>query len=126
MKAYYAHCMALYNTAQERRDLQTIKELGWEVLNPNTPEHQAGCDAARLAKPANPSAAMDYFQPLVEGCDIVVFRALPDGAIPAGVGKELQWARDAGLFILELPSGLLRRKLTVDQTREYIREVGMR
>ncbi len=124
MKAYYAHCVALYDTTQERRDLRTMETLGWDVLNPNTAEHQRGCEAARAADPT--SGGMNYFKPLVTGCDITVFRALPDGAIPAGVAKEIEWAREAGRTVIELPSGLSRRGLTVEQTREYIREVGTR
>jgi hypothetical protein len=66
------------------------------------------------------------FRPLAEGCDLFVFRALPDGRIPAGVMQELMWARAVGRPILELPSGTLGRAMSVESTREYLHEVGQR
>jgi hypothetical protein len=125
MKVYYAHCMALYDTPQEKRDVQTLKlDLGWDVLNPNCPEHRCGAVQAREEAPHDPHASMLYFKPLVESCNLLAFRALPDGAIPAGVFMEIKWARDAGIPVIELPSGVRRRGLTREQTREYIKEVG--
>ena len=112
--AYYAHCMALYDTAQEARDVVLVKRLGFAVLNPNGPEHQKGAKRE----------GMDYFKAVVLGCELLVFRALPDGAIPAGVYLEIQWAREADMPVIELPSSVLRRGITREQTREYIREVG--
>ncbi len=34
MKIYYAHPMSLYGTLQEKRDIETLKALGFEVVNP--------------------------------------------------------------------------------------------
>jgi hypothetical protein len=122
---YYAHCMALYGTTQEKRDVETLEKLGWRVLNPNAPEHQAGAQAAREANPGDPKASMWYFKPLVLKCDLLAFRALPgDLAIPAGVALEIEWATKARLPVIELASSVSRRTLTREQTREYIREVG--
>lgn len=43
MKIYYAHCIAIYNTPQEERDLEKIKKLftAAEIYNPNNEEAQA-------------------------------------------------------------------------------------
>jgi uncharacterized small protein (DUF1192 family) len=139
MKVYYAHCMAIYDTPQERRDFNTLVLLGFEVVNPNSPEINERCDALRTEirhwnANADADASPDYFRdagkevmdtifkPLVEFCDAVVFRALPDGSIPAGVARELEWAKGP---VLELPGGI-RRFLTVAETRQYLHEVGQR
>jgi hypothetical protein len=66
------------------------------------------------------------FRPLVNACDVFAFRALPDGRIPAGVYKELQWAREFGKTVIELPGNVLGREMTVDATRAYLAEVGQR
>lgn len=116
MKIYYAHCIALYGTPQEERDVATLKSLGFEVINPNAPEHDAGYK----------SEGMPYFYAIVTECDALAFRANPDGAVPAGVAKEVGWAQAAGHPVIELPGGVIRRTLDVDETREYIREVGAR
>lgn len=46
MKVYYAHCMTIYDTPQETRDLKLLeKDLGYEVLNPNEEIYQEGYKA---------------------------------------------------------------------------------
>ena len=115
MLIYYAHCIAIYNTAQERRDLAALTMFG-NVINPNSKE----CSDRYKAQ------GMAYFQQFSATCDAVAFRALPDGSIPSGVATEVQWFKDAGKTVLELPSQFLRRVLTVEQTREYLREIGNR
>ena len=36
-KAYYAHCLSIFNTPQERRDVAVLETLGFEVYNPPAP-----------------------------------------------------------------------------------------
>ena len=69
---------------------------------------------------------MEYFAELVRSCGAVAFRVLPDGSIPAGVAKEIAVANEVGKPVIELPSGISRRVITVEQTREYLAEVGQR
>lgn len=132
MKAYYAHCMAIYSTTQEDRDIETIENLGFEVLNPNNPSIAAACNAIRERFLGIPDIDVssfimrEVFRPLVESCDVFVFRALPDGAIPAGVAGELRWALEFGKPVIELPSAIARRSLSVEATREYLKEIGQR
>lgn len=144
MKVYYAHCIALYHTPQELRDLKTLEYCGFEVINPAGPEIEAQVQEVKRAF-ANPTrrslekrfhgladdgaAVMELvFKPLLTpaSIDLLVFRSLPDGRIPAGVAKEIAWADANGIPILELPSNRSSRLMTVDQTREYLKEVGQR
>lgn len=115
--AYYAHPLSLYNSAQEKRDISLIESLGFEVLNPNGPEHQEAYQAE----------GMLYFEKLIEGkVQLLFFRAFPDGSIPAGIAKEIETAAKLNLPVVELPNGILRRSLSVEETREYLRESGFR
>lgn len=116
MKIYYAHCVSIYNTAQEKRDVQTLQDLGFEVLNPNSTEHANGYK----------KLGMDYFEFVVKACDALAFRALPDGRIPAGVAQEIEWMLECKNPVIELPSGMISRRIDVDETREYLRELGHR
>ncbi len=116
MKIYYAHCMSLYGSDQETRDLLMFEALGWEVENLNSPEH-----GKKYGK-----YGMPYFTDLARGCDALVFRANPDGSVPAGIATEVRDAITNQIPVFELPCGLLRRTLTVEQTREYLKEVGYR
>jgi hypothetical protein len=116
MKAYYAHSIALYGTKQETRDVETLTRLGFVVVNPNCP----ACDAGYKAD------GMAYFDRLIAECDLVAFRANPDGSINAGVAYEIKCAEDKGLPIIELPSNILRRELSVEETRQLLREGGAR
>lgn len=144
MRVYYAHCMAIYNTMQEARDLDLLADLKYRVVNPNTKEIEHRCDTIRRefsrnttdnpvpGKPglyytdAGSKVMNEIFHPLVIGCDVLAFRALPGGAIPAGVAREIEWAKEANLLVFELPEGILRRTISVELTREYLCEVGQR
>ncbi len=116
MRAYYAHPMTIYDRPQERRDLETIKALGYEPVNPNASASQAGYDRE----------GMEYFVKLVQGCDVLVFRAFPDGKIPAGVLKEIETAGLASMIVIELPAYPWARALSVEDTRARLREGGQR
>ena len=136
MKIYYAHCLALYDTKQEKRDILTLESLGFTVINPNTSETQAACDRIKMwATFANqiahryvdPSAeVMKYFERFAKECDAIAFRALPDGRIPGGVYTEIQMFKKEGKPVVELPSNILSRQMTIEQSREYLGEVGYR
>ena len=140
MKVYYAHCLNIYDTKQEERDLELLRAMGFEVLNPNEDVHRDKAleirrkveeglrtDAEReAAKGAGSEKVMEYFKELALGCDAVAFRALPCGSISIGVAKEIAVVAGAGKPVIELPSGMLRRTLTVEETREYLREAGQR
>ena len=131
MKVYYAHCQAIYDSPQEQRDVEMLKALGFEVINPNSPEYVAVAKKikstpAYCVEGTASAMVMDYFTKLVKDCDAVAFRALPDGTIPAGVAKEIEKAMTDGKPVFELPSCVSRRVLTVEQTREYLKEIGQR
>jgi hypothetical protein len=122
MIVYYAHCIALYNTPQEARDLETLKALGFEVFNPNTPEID---EKVRRAREVSPNY-MELFREYVMGADALAFRALPDGRIPSGVVTEIEFALFYDKPVFELPSNLYSRYMALNATRAYLREVGQR
>lgn len=120
---YYAHCIALYGTLQEARDVATLEALGFAVLNPNATVHD---DAVAAIKRMGADDVMPYFLNLVGQCDALAFRALPGGKIPAGVALEIAMAIRDKKPIIELPGSMYSRQLTHAQTREYLAEVGQR
>ena len=118
--AYYARCQAIYGTPQEQRDVASINWLGFEVAQ-FPPQSDINAAKAR-----GENVMQTIFEPLVQSCSVLFFRALPSGEIPAGVAKEIAIAQEVGLLLLELPSLGLRRILTVDETRAYLGEIGQR
>jgi hypothetical protein len=121
LKVYYAHNMGLYGTKQEARDIETLQNLGFEVVNPSDPAICAECN-----KLPTSDERMAFFEQFSITCDAIAFRALPDGAIPAGVAKEIDWFVVLSKPVIELPSSMKRRELSVELTREYLRDVGQR
>lgn len=91
MKVYFAHPITDYETGRERRALDGMVAQGWQVENPNQPHHQEGYQRE----------GMEYFQRLAAACDALVFMRFPNGAIGAGVGKEIGAARGAGIPVYE-------------------------
>lgn len=118
MKIYYAHSKNLYDTPTEKRDILMLAALGFDVVNPNELEHQREC-----MKWAN---VMLYFYTLVAQCDALAFRGLASGEIPAGVAGEIQEALQHNLPVIELPTRVARRSLSIEETREYFRCCGER
>lgn len=114
MKCYFARPINLYGTPQDERDIALIKSLGFEMLNPNKEEVDRDYKAR----------GMIVYEELVRQCDALCFRACPDGSITAGVAKEIAAAEGKPIF--ELPCGIHRRTLTVEATREYLRNCGER
>lgn len=133
-KVYYAHCMAIYGTLQEERDLTTIKKVfGEDIVNPScdaissqVKNLRSKLAAEGLSRDVQSTFVMNLFRELIQECDIFVFRALPDGRISSGVMKELRWAEEFGLPVFELPSNTVERELSLDATRQYLREIGQR
>lgn len=128
MKCYYAHFMGIYNTPQEKRDLETLSKLGFDIINPNTPEVQE--EEVNSYDKSNVENYLKMFDEVfgkrVRDCEVFAFRGLPDGRIPGGVYKELGYAKEAGKIIIELPSNTLSRGMDGEQTREYLKEIGQR
>jgi hypothetical protein len=65
MRIYYAHCIAIYDTPQEQRDIETLQQLGFEVVNPNCPESANGYKVL----------GMEYFRQFADTCDAIAFRS---------------------------------------------------
>jgi hypothetical protein len=101
---YYAHPMALYGSPVERKDLSTLRALGFKVINPALKEYA--------------TLDMDGFVKLACSCDLVAFRAFEDGKIGSGVAKEIEGARTKGIPVMEMSGDLSRRVLNRNETRQ--------
>lgn len=123
LKVYYAHSMHLYNTVQEKRDIELLEQLGYEVVNPNS---QKTSDDILKLKNDKIENYMDYFRKLILECDVLAYRAHVDLKIPAGVWKEIGYAKEASKLIFELPTILRSRELSVEETRDYLQYNGQR
>lgn len=113
-KCYYAHPITDYGTDAEASDIAKLEMMGFQVLNPNAPEHDAGYK----------KNGMDYFKRLVDDCSVLAYRAFADGAIPAGVWKEIRWAAYDAKPIIQLPNLLQAYVLNVEDTRERLKMLG--
>lgn len=122
LKCYYAHGMLTYNSTIEEQDVKLLNFLGFEVINPNKKETQIACQ--QYAKVHGKDKIMDYFKLMVDDCDLVAFRGLPDNNLLSGVSIEIQHALDTNKPIIELPCSLTRRMLDYKLTKQYLTEVG--
>jgi hypothetical protein len=62
----------------------------------------------------------------VQRCAALFFRAFPDGSIGAGVAKEIAWAEEMNIPVVEIPRQIARRTLSVDDTKAMLAELGQR
>lgn len=114
LRCYYAHPITDYNTWREIADVYTLKQLGFDVLNPNSPEHDIGYKLEGMA----------YFEGLVDQCEILAFRGFNDGTVPAGVWTEVSRAVYCMKPVIELPNLLTQTVLSVEETRAKLKELG--
>lgn len=124
VKVYYAHSMVLYGTPLEKRDIKMLESMGFEVVNPSSKVIQERF--AKWTEDFPDMSPMTFFKDQVKKCDAVVFRPHADGAIPAGVYEEIDIAKLHGMPVLEVPSGIHKRALSVAETREWLEQVGQR
>ena len=122
LKCYYAHTMLSYGSTIEEHDIQLLHGLGLEVINPNCKEISDGM--SKYIEKYGRSNVMRYFQDIVESCDIVAFRALPDGTILSGISAELLAAKAAFIPIIELPCSLEKRMTEYPETKQLLLEMG--
>ena len=122
LKCYYAHTMISYGSTIEEQDINLLKSLGFKVINPSSPEISEGC--AKYIKAFGNSNVMKYFEDIIDGCDLVAFRSLPDGTILSGISAEVKHALKTGLPIIELPCNLDNRMQEYPETKRYLTELG--
>jgi len=117
MKVYYAHFVGIYDTKQEERDLNTIKTIfpNAEIINPNNDKHNKGYK----------QYGMNYFEILIEECDVLVFRGCINNKISTGVYQEINMAKEHYIPVVELPT-MLNREMSVQETRQMLIELGIR
>lgn len=115
-KVYFARPIHQYNSPQDKRDIELLEKMGYEVVDPNTKE---------LSEKYK-EEGMEAFYKVIENVDGLAFRAFPDMAIGAGVAGEIQKALDTGKWIVELPTVTSKRILSVGDTRVYLNLLGAR
>lgn len=127
MKVYYAHCVSLYGTPQEKRDIEILEKFGFEVLNPSDEGYQTGFKHW-LKKHEHDTKLnkMDYWTKLAQSCDALIFRRTYQGKITSGVAKEIVAMMGVGKPILELPFAIYSSIMTLEETREYLKLIGQR
>jgi hypothetical protein len=110
-KIYYAHPMIFYGSQIEQQDVRTLEEMGFEVINPNSP----GNEEKYLEK-----EAFGFFLDLVRSCDILAFRSIIS-KITYGTSKEIKYAIEHKIPIIELPYLQEDRYLDKGTTENYFR-----
>ena len=117
-KAYYAFPVSVLGTPQAKRDMDLIRAMGFVPWPIDEDREFALADY--------PILGMDVFRPFVQASKILVFRAFPDGSIPSGVAKEIAWAVEAEIPVVEIPRQVPRRTLSHEDTLTMLIELGQR
>jgi hypothetical protein len=122
LKCYYAHTMVSYGSTIEAFDIAVLENLGFEVINPNSPEIKKGCEEFTLKH--GKASVMEYFADIVSNCDLLAFRSLPSGEILSGISAEIQEAIRCDIPVIELPCSLDKRMQEYPETKQYLIELG--
>lgn len=119
---YYAHTMTSYGSTIEFEDIQLLEKLGFEVVNPSKPEIAAGCKL--YTEKHGWQKVMDYFKNIIDACDLIAFRGIPNGQILSGVAAEVEHALNIGIPVIELPCSIKKRSMDYPETKQYLIELG--
>lgn len=128
MRLYFAHPVTDYGTERQAAAIAAL-ETYWreerprqplEIESPDQPHHQEGYAAHGMA----------YFKGIVESCWSLAFMRFPNGAIGAGMGREIKWKIINHGPVYELFDGRVYHVadmptpvLTVEETRALIAEI---
>lgn len=122
-RVYFAHPVSDYGTARELDALAAIQREfpGWVIENPNTEAHAA----------AYRERGMEHFAEVVGSCQSLVAWPFEDGAMGAGVWKEIEAARANKIPVYVLRSRIVPLVgtwdvLSVEDTRARIARGGRR
>lgn len=126
MKVYYAHSMHLYGTPQEQRDVELLESMGFTVVNPNNPKVQKDVEVFKLTQSPGTGNVMNLFKKLIETCDILAYRSHVDLRIPSGIMFEVDYAIEINKPVFELPTLTTQRRMTYEETVEYLKYNGQR
>ena len=88
---YFAHPISTYCTPAEDQAIASLEACGMAVVNPSDRPHQEAC-----------GNDMVNWAALAASCQGVAFMAFPDGAIGAGVDKEVEAALSQGKPVYEI------------------------
>ena len=108
--AYFARPIINYGKWHDDADIKLIKSIGFQVIEITDKKTQ------ELYK----DFGMDTFRPLVELADALFFRSFCDGAIGAGVAKEILWAKLSKVPVFEVSGNTTLRNLSVRETRNRL------
>lgn len=117
MKIYYARPISQYGNKQDVRDIQLLKNMGFDVFDP--------ANDAELQEKYKTNG-MDVFIKASAQCDGVAFRSFVDGKIGVGMWAEIEVAIQNNKLVIELPTITSNRILSVTDTREYLKLLGHR
>ncbi|MEM3160211.1 MAG: DUF4406 domain-containing protein [Nitrososphaera sp.] len=115
-KVYYAHPISMYGTQEETKEVSLIKEKFRDVVIVNP---------AVFEQVPKGNDIMEFYFKIVRDCDMVVFRRLL-GKVSAGVGKEVNFALQAGKAVYELDGGQFAQvtqavePISVEETRRLL------
>jgi hypothetical protein len=112
MKAYFARPVTHYGQDFDKAVIDRLRRAGMTVVDPADPWYQAEYKLQ----------GMKVFTDAAASCDIVFYRGFEDGAIGAGVLKEIAAAGAAGVPAVQIES--VRRDwnyLSVEDTRERVK-----
>lgn len=113
-RIYLAMPVTAFDTAVERKCTHALEAVGWTVVSPNAPEHQAGYQAG----------GMPYFMNIVAGCDALAFVRFDDGTIGAGVAQEVMTAFVHGKLILRMAEDWEYEGYEAEPCDRYVFEGG--
>lgn len=123
-KVYYAHSMHLYNTLQEKKDIDFLESLGYEVVNPNCKVFERQYRSWLIENNIQDKDKMKWFESIVKPCDVLAYRSHTNLRIPSGVLYEIDYAFRNGILVFEIPTIIESRRMTLKETRQYLRDVG--
>lgn len=125
-KIYFAHSISDYNTKAEKRALEMLELLGFEVINPNNEAFEKKYKKLKK-KVGFRKAFKETFLDVISNCDAVAFMPVifkDRLRITSGVVLEVEHALKWNKPVIQIPIVFKPRRMTKEETFEYLNEVS--
>jgi len=118
-KIYYAHCIKDYGTEKAEGHKNTLRSLGFQVVDPSSDFFVSKVREMR-SQGKSSKEVMNFFLDEVKKYQYLAFSVADNGKVSAGVWKEINTMKKNKGMIIQMPDFNSLRPMSIKETQNHI------